>query len=189
VVLLQIGLVAVLGFVAGFAFWTSDFSHDMIRNQLAAQQIFFPPAGSEALNPEEYPDLQKYAGQQVLNGEQAKAYADHYIGHHLQGIADGQTYSQVSSASRENPEDEELAAQTQTLFRGETLRGLLLNAYGWWTIGQYAFYAAIGLTVAAAIVFCALIFELVLWRLAVRREADAGAPVASAAARQPAHPA
>jgi hypothetical protein len=127
--------------LAGFGYWANDFSHDMIHDQLEAQQIFFPPAGSEALNPEEYPDLQQYGGDQVLNGEQAKAYADDYIGYHLEGIADGQSYSQVSAAAREDPENEELQAQVETLFRGETLRGLLLNAYGWWTMGDYALYA------------------------------------------------
>jgi hypothetical protein len=164
VIALQVGLICVLAFVAGFSFWAYDFSHEMIRNQLSAQQIYFPPAGSEALDPAEYPDLQEYGGEQVLNGDQAKAYADGFIGRHLEGVADGETYSQVSAASRENPEDEELAAQTQTLFRGEALRGLLLNAYGWWTIGQYALYAAIGLSVAAVVVALSLAFELWGWR-------------------------
>lgn len=170
VIVLQVGLIGILAFIAGFSFWTSSFSHNMIRDQLSAQQIYFPPAGSEALDPAEFPDLQKYAGQQVVNGDQAKAYADGFIGRHLEGIADGQTYSQVSTASRENPDDQELAGQVQTLFRGETLRGLLLNAYGWWTIGQYAFYAAIGLTLAAVAVTLALLFELWQWRAEAQRE-------------------
>ncbi len=166
VIILQVGLFGILSFVAGFAFWANSFSHGMVHDQLSAQQIFFPAAGSKALDPKEFPDLQQYAGQQLVNGDQAKAYADGFIGRHLKGVANGQTYSQVSAASLANPQDQKLAAQTQTLFRGETLRGLLLNAYGWWTIGQYAFYAAIGLTVAAVAVFLALLFELWRWWVA-----------------------
>jgi hypothetical protein len=170
VIVLQIILICVLAFVAGFSFWAWDFSHDMIHDQLDAQQIYFPPAGSEALSAEEFPDLQQYGGEQVLNGDQARAYADGFIGQHLEDVAGGQTYSQVSAASREDPENEELVAQTATLFRGETLRGLLLNAYGWWEIGEYALYAAIGLTIAAIVVAVALGFELWSWRRATRGE-------------------
>ena len=180
IIVLQAGLVGVLAFLAGFAYWGNDFSHDMVHDQLAAQQIFFPEKGSEALNPEEYPTLQKYAGQQVVNGDQAEAYANDYIGYHLKSVADGMTYSQASTASRQDPENTELAGQVQTLFRGEALRGLLLNAYGWWTVGQYALYAAIGLTVAAAIVFVSLLFEMWRW-LAVSRGENAP-PVSARAA-------
>jgi hypothetical protein len=160
---LQAALVGVLAFLAGFAYWANDFSHGMVRDQLSEQKIFFPPAGSEALNEEEYPNLQKYGGEQVLDGEQAKAYADDFIGHHLEGVAGGMTYSEASTASREDPDNAELAGQVQTLFRGETLRGLLLNAYGWWTLGQYALYAGIGLTVATVIVLASLVFEAARW--------------------------
>ncbi len=181
VILLQVGLVGILSFVAGFAFWANSFSHGMVHDQLSAQQIYFPAAGSQALDPTQFPDLQQYAGQQVVNGDQAKAYADGFIGRHLIGIAGGQTYSQVSAASLANPQDQKLAAQTQTLFRGEALRGLLLNAYGWWTIGQYAFYAAIGLTVAAAAVALSLVFELWRWRVAAGQEQPASAHQAAGA--------
>jgi hypothetical protein len=170
VILLQAGLFGVLSFIAGFSFWAHSFSQGMIRDQLSAQQISFPAAGSKGLDPNVFPDLQQYAGQQVVNGDQAKAYADGFIGRHLQGVANGQTYSQVSAQSQANPQDQQLAAQTQTLFRGETLRGLLLNGYGWWTIGQYAFYAAIGLTVAAVAVALSLVFELWRWRVEAGQE-------------------
>jgi len=187
VLVLQVGLSGILAFVAGFAFWASSFSHNMVRDQLAAQQIYFPQAGSKALDAAVYPDLQQYAGQQVVSGEQAKAYADGFIGRHLQGVAGGQTYSQVSAAALANPSDQKLAGQVQTLFRGETLRGLLLNAYGWWQVGQYAFYSAIGLVIAAAVVFGALLLELAIWYRAVRRErATARAPLVGEARLTPA---
>lgn len=157
----------------------------MERDQLGAQQIFFPAADSKALPAAEFPDLQQYGGQQVVNGDQAKAYADGFIGRHLQAIGNGQTYSQVSAASLANPTDPKLAAQVQTLFRGETLRGLLLNAYGWWQIGQYALYAGVGLAIAAGAVFLAFLFELLGWRAAARREHPA-AVVAALGRRHPA---
>ncbi len=94
------------------------------------------------------------------NGDKAKAYADGFIGRHLKTVAGGLTYSQASAKAQANPQDTKLAGQVQTLFRGETLRGLLLYAYGWSQVGLYALYAAIGLTVATLFVFATLVFEL-----------------------------
>ncbi|HEX9774381.1 MAG TPA: hypothetical protein VGB83_02205 [Actinomycetota bacterium] len=121
-----------------------NFASTNVTNELTAQNIFFPPAGSEALASDEIgPYLNKYAGQQLTTGEQAKAYADHFIGVHLKDVADGKTYAEVSTLSRANPDDAVLAGQVQTLFRGETLRGLLLNAYAFWQFGQIAKIAGI----------------------------------------------
>lgn len=157
---LQAGLIGVLAFTAGFGYWANSFIQGQIRDQLTAQQIFFPPAGSRALDPAEFPDLQQYAGKQVVDGETARAYANGFIGRHLKKIAGGLTYSQVSAQAQQNPQDTKLASQVQLLFRGETLRGLLLNAYGWWTIGTYTLYAAIGLTLAAGAILAAFLFEV-----------------------------
>src|SRR5438034_3690403 len=74
----------------------------------------------------------------MTNGAQAEAYANHFIAVHLKEVAGGKTYSEVSTLSRLNPEDATLQGQVQTLFRGETLRGLLLNAYAFWKLGQIA---------------------------------------------------
>jgi hypothetical protein len=73
-----------------------------------------------------------------------------------------------------NPTDQKMAGQVATLFKGETLRGLLLNAYGWWTIGTYALYAAIGLALAAFAVVVALAFEVFL---AIREPRKVKVPV------------
>lgn len=178
VLVLQVGLIGILVFAGGFLFWAHSFSHNMVQDQMSAQKIYFPPAGSKALSPTEFPDLQQYAGQQVVNGDQAKAYADGFIGRHLTGIANGQTYSQVSAASVANPKDAALAAQANTLFKGEALRGLLLNAYGWWQVGQYAFYAAVGMMVAAGAVAVALLVELGLWLKTVNQEKGVSEPTA-----------
>jgi hypothetical protein len=174
VVVLQVGLIGILVFCAGFLFWGNSFIHNQISTELTAQQIFFPAAGSKGLPIVEMADLQQYGGQQVVNGDMAKAYANGFIGRHLTNVAGGLTYSQVSSLAQANPTDTKVAAQVQTLFRGETLRGLLLNAYGWWTIGTYALYAAIGLALAAFAVLGALAFEIFL---AIREPRKVKAPV------------
>jgi hypothetical protein len=145
-------LTAVLLIAGALFFWGYSFANSNVHDQLAAQKIFFPPAGNEALaSPAIGPYLNKYAGQQLVNGAQAEAYADHFIAVHLKGIAGGKTYSEVSTLSRQNPDDEKLAGQVQTLFRGETLRGLLLNAYAFWKLGQLALIGSIS-AFAAAIV-------------------------------------
>jgi hypothetical protein len=132
--------------------WGYDFANSSVHDQLAAQQIYFPQAGSDALkSPEIGPYLNKYAGQQLVTGEQAKAYADHFIAVHLDEVADGKTYAQVSAAAQADPTNTKLQAQANTLFKGETLRGLLLNAYAFGKIAQIALYAAIASFIAAGL--------------------------------------
>jgi len=166
VLVLQAGLIGILVFCAGFLFWGNSFIHNQISTELTAQQIYFPPANSPAITALPSADaaaMNVYGGQQLTNGEQAKTYASSFIGVHLSEVAGGQTYAQVSTLAQANPTDTKLAGQVNTLFKGETLRGLLLNAYGWWTIGTYALYAAIGLAVAAAAVLGAFALEIFLW--------------------------
>jgi hypothetical protein len=128
------------------------YANSNVHDQLAAQQIFFPPGGSDALKEKGVaPYLDKYAGQQLVNGQQAEVYADHFIAVHLEGVAGGKTYAQVSSAALADPTNEELQGQAATLFKGETLRGLLLNAYAFWKMGQIAFLAAMGAFAAAGV--------------------------------------
>ena len=181
VFVLQVGLIGILAFVSGFAFWASSFSTGQVHDNLAAQQIVFPPANSPAITSLPAADaaaMTAYAGQQMTTGAQAETYADHFIAVHLREIAGGQTYSQVSTAAQADPTNAKLAGEVQTLFRGETLRGLLLNSYGWAQIGQYAGYAAIGLAIAAGAVFMAFLYELVAWRRSTRSTLTALAPVA-----------
>ena len=157
-------LTAALLIAGVLAFWGYNFANTKVHEQLAAQQIFFPPAGSEALaDPAIGPYLNKYAGQQLENGAQAQAYADHFIAVHLKGVADGKTYAEVSTLSRENPDDQALAGQVQTLFRGETLRGLLLNAYAFWKLGQLALIGAIAFWAMAGVML--LLTILGFWHL------------------------
>lgn len=167
IITLQVVLILVLAFCAGFLFWGSAFINGQIHDQLAAQKIYFPAASSsevQALSPSDASAMRQYAGQQLTTGPQAEVYADHFLAVHIRDIAGGQTYAQVSAASLANPSNAKLAAQAQLLFRGETLRGLLLNAYGWSQLAFYAFWAGVGLAVGAFVVLCALLFELFVAR-------------------------
>ena len=136
-------IAAVLFTASGLLFWAHSFVSDNVRTQLVAQKIYFPPKGSDALNdPAVKPYLSKYAGQQLTTGAQAKAFADHYIAVHLKESTGGKTYSELSTMSRANPDDQKLAGLVQTSFRGETLRGMLLNAYAFGTMATVALVAA-----------------------------------------------
>ena len=183
IISLQAMLVVILAAASGFLFFQGNFVTGMVHDQLVAQKIFFP--GSDqikaggALDPAEFPaEIRQYAGQQVDNGEKARVYAQDFIGKHLQGVANGQTYSQVSSAQSAAAKQlaatpttdpnyatlqaqvATLAGQKTTLFQGEMLRGTLLNSWGWWTVGVYTAYAAVGLMIAALVALGALVFEL-----------------------------
>lgn len=151
-------MTAVLLAVAGLAWWAHTFIGDMVRTELAAQKVYFPPKGSPALDPATYPDLQQYAGQLVDTPEEAKAYANGFIGRHLAEVANGKVYSEVSTESMKDPDNKTLQQQKQTLFQGETLRGILLTSgYGFGTIGEIAGIAAIiAVGLAALCAACAL---------------------------------
>jgi hypothetical protein len=130
---------------AALLFFAHSYVHGQVTDQLKEQQITFPAAGSQAITslPQaDQAEITKYAGQTMTNGAQARAFADHYIKVHLSEVANGQTYSQVSAKALANPDNQQLAGQVQTLFRGETLRGLLLNAYAWDTMATVALIAA-----------------------------------------------
>jgi hypothetical protein len=185
IITLQSMLVLILSGASGFLFYEGNFVTGMVRDQLVAQQVYFPgtdqiKAGG-ALDPAEFPaEIRNYAGQQVDNGDKARVYATDFIGKHLQGVAKGQTYSQVSGAAmavnaqlastpKTDPNYATLQAQLATLngqkatlFQGEMLRGTLLNSWGWWTLGVYTTYAGIGLLIAALGALGALVFELLV---------------------------
>ncbi len=145
------GVTATVLLVAGgIMWWGSNFINNQVASELASQKIKFPPAGSPALSVDEYPGLQQYAGQSVDSGVKAKAYANEFIGKHLEKSAGGKTYSEVSSAAMQDKENAELQAQKMSLFMGETLRGLLLNAYAFGTIATLLKYGAIASFIAAA---------------------------------------
>ena len=145
-VFISLGIMAtvVLFGASGLAWYGYHFATTEVRSELSEQNIYFPPKGSPGLDPAEFPDLQQYAGQLVDNGPKAKAYANGFINRHLQKVAGGKTYAEVSSLAMKDPTNTALQQQKATLFQGETLRGLLLgDGYAYWTFGMMALYAAI----------------------------------------------
>ncbi len=152
-----VGLIlsAVLIAAGALAFWASSFANTQVTNQLTEQQIFFPEgdklpvADANGFTKEDADAIAAYEGQQLTNGDQAFAYAEHYIKVHMNGIGGGKTYGQVSSeymaalaTAPTAPETAALGQKRMTLFMGDTLRGLLLNAYAFGTIAKIALYAA-----------------------------------------------
>ena len=139
VILLVLGASAVYG---------GNFGQDNVQDRLAPQNITFPPA--EAMTPAETAEVGDFAGATVDTGTEAEAFA-RYIGLHLVEVNEGATYSETSSAAREEGLDPDVAAELQgkadTLFKGETLRSMLLNAYGWWTVSTIAVYAGFAMLI------------------------------------------
>ena len=100
-----------------------------VHSQLAAQKIVFPATQrrGQGAAPADAAAMRQYAGQLMTNGAQAQVYADHFIAVHLARSAGGKTYSQLSAKALANPEDTTLAGQVETVFKGTTLRGMLLE--------------------------------------------------------------
>ena len=162
--------VAVILLVAGgLLTWGSAYVHNTVQGQLSAQQIFFPPKAAFAnpkvgteITPSMIPSVSQYAGEQMLTGQQAEAYADHFIAVHLSEIGGGKTYSQLSAESIAQPKNAVLTGEVATVFKGTTLRSMLLNAYGWWKVSQITYVAALvafglgGLTLIGSVFVLAL---------------------------------
>lgn len=154
-ILASLGAVAFL-VLGGLAWWGASFANNMVKTELAAQKVYFPAAGSPAFSPEKYPELQKYAGELVDTPQEAKAYANGYIGRHIADASGGKTYSEVSTEFRKDPGNKELEELRMTIFMGETLRGILLGTgYAFGTIGMIAGIASKVLFVLSA--GCALV--------------------------------
>ena len=183
IVSLQALLVVVLAAAGGFAIYEGNFVQNMVKTELTAQSISFPAAdqikAGGALDPAEFPqEIRDQAGNQVVTGDQAKIYANDFIGKHLEAVAGGSTYGNIgikitaatAALKAADPADANYATlqanvatlngQKTTLFTGEMLRATLLNSYGWWTMGVDALYAGYALVVAALVMLGALVFEL-----------------------------
>jgi hypothetical protein len=157
-------LAAILLVAGGLLLWGSTYTHNMVHNQLAAQKIYFPPkaafahpkAGTE-ITPSMVPSVSQYAGQQLVTGQQAQSYADNFIAVHIANMTGGQTYAQLSAKALANPNDTKLAGEVAGVFKGETLRSILLNAFGWWKVSQITYIASLaafglgGLTLLASL--------------------------------------
>jgi len=185
IIALQAVMVVVLAGASIFAFGMGNFTTSQIRDELTAQQVSFPGAdqikAGGALDPATFSqEIRDQAGKQVTDGNQARIYANDFLAVHLKGIAGGLTYAtvgtkisalkaQAATMSQTDPAYADLqnqittlTAARETLFKGESLRSMLLNAYGWWTIGTYTTYAGIGLMLVALVVLGALSFEVLV---------------------------
>ena len=147
IALIVIGAAAVYG---------GNFGRQNVQDRLAPEKVAFPPL--EGMTPAEQTALGDFAGQTVDTGPEAEAFA-RYIGGHLAEVNEGATYSETSAAAREEGLDPKTAADLQikadTLFKGETLRSILLNAYGWWTVATIALFVGF-LLIAAGVVLAIL---------------------------------
>jgi hypothetical protein len=174
-VIVSIGLLGLAGLllIMGLVFTSNaNFANDYVEQQLSQQNITFKPL--DALTPEEKarPGLVKYAGQKLTTGKQAEVYANDFIGLHLESTAGGKTYAELGTvqtdlrnqvaaaqkAGAANVADlqkqlNDVTAQRETVFKGETLRGLLLTSYGFSEFGTKAEQAATVAYAGAGLLF------------------------------------
>jgi len=163
-----VAVVVALVVAGGLLTWGHSFVNSNVHNQLAQQQIYFPPkaafahpkAGTE-ITPSMIPSVSQYAGQQLLTGEQAKVWADDFMAVHLAQMPYHGVYSKISAAYLANPKNTQLASARQTIFMGTTLRGLLLEAYAFSTIGTIMLWGAIASFFLAAVM--AVLVGLGIW--------------------------
>jgi hypothetical protein len=132
----------------------ANFAKGYVKDQLSAQRVTFKTADTLTDEEKAAPCLVKYAGQALTTGKQAECYANEFIGLHLKAIAAGQTYADLGTpqsalsakvAAAKTANDPALAdlqaqltkitAQRDTLFKGETLKGLLLTSFGFSVFG------------------------------------------------------
>jgi hypothetical protein len=153
-------VVVVLVVAGGLLTWGHSFVNSNVHNQLAQQQIYFPPKAAFAhakpgteITPSMIPSVSQYAGQQLLTGPQAEVYANDFIAVHLSNMPYHGVYAKISAAAVANPTNSALKSLERTSFQGTTLRGLLLEAYGFATIGTVMFWGAIASFVLAAVMF------------------------------------
>jgi hypothetical protein len=140
-------------------------------------------AGAE-ITPSMIPSVSQYAGQQLLTGQQAESYADNFIAVHVAEMGGGKTYSQLSAESLAQPNNVKLVATVSTVFKGEALRSMLLNAYGWWKISQITYIAALISFGLAGLSLITSAFAFALRRRTSEPEAEVGPSVTPPA---PAH--
>jgi hypothetical protein len=160
-----VSLGVILLAVGGLLLWGSAYVHNTVQSQLAAQQITFPPAAAFAhpqagteITPSMIPSVSQYAGQQLLTGQQAESYADNFIAVHIANMTGGKTYSQLSAEAMAQPTNTKLQGTVATVFKGEALRSMLLNAYGWWKVSQITYIVSLALFGLGALSFLVGIF-------------------------------
>src|SRR3954471_15359699 len=179
-----LALAAVLLVAGGLLTWANTFIGDQVHDQLTMQGITMPEGDAlTALPADDAAALKPYAGSPMDTGPEAKAYADHYILVHMNEASEGKTYAEISGQyvsmtpeQQASPDGQALAGLRQTLFMGNTLRGLLLYGYAFATIGTIA-------GIAAYVSFAGALALLVLFGLGIWHAKRAGREVGAPAAR------
>src|SRR5215207_3063535 len=167
-----LGLAALL-LIVGIVFTSNaNFAKNYVKDQLSQQNITFKTADTLTAEEKKSDCVVENAGKKLTTGKQAECYANEFIGLHLKSTADGATYAdlgtpqsklrtQVADAKKNNDpnlaslQDQltEITAQRGTLFKGETLRGLLLTSYGFSEFGTKAAQAATVAFLGAGLMF------------------------------------
>lgn len=148
------GLAVFLLIAAGLLNWGATFASGTVATQLEAQKITMPAENGDPKADATTVAFFKANGNLIMStGKQAQMYADYYIAFHMAGMP---PYAAASGLSRAaagalaaDPTNLELqaaatkaSATVETVFKGETLRGMLLNAYAFGTLGEIAAIAA-----------------------------------------------
>lgn len=157
----------------------ANFAEGYVKDQLGEQNITFPEeygrgetdvAGSDCLT--------EYLGQAMDSGAKAECYANFYIKTHMMHSTEdagypGETYATLGTITRtlgtelaaaQEGTDQAAIDEAQakvdaasglreTMFKGETLRGLLLTTYGFSIFGDRADLAGLICYLAAALLF------------------------------------
>ncbi len=168
VTFLGAGLTVFLLVVAALANWGASFASDSVASQLKAQLITMPATtGNSAESADVTAYFKAHGGKLMSTGKDAQMYADHYIGFHMSHMP---TYAEASAAAKSATPDKKAAADAtvETVFKGNMLRGTLLTAYAFGTLGQLAGYGALAGLAGA---FLMLIFTL-LGIVHIRRTPD-----------------
>jgi hypothetical protein len=173
-------LTVVLLVAGGLLLWGASFANNNVHDQLSQQGITFPPASAfvhvkapapgqfAEITPAMIPVVSQYAGQKLSTGEQARVYANDFIGAHLTEIGQGHPYAWWSARAMTLPAGSAAATAASgtadTLFKGTTLRGMLLEAYGFSVFGTIAGYAALASFILAGIFFLLTLFGFLHFR-------------------------
>ena len=163
------GLLLIVGIVLSS---NANFSDDYVTEQLSAQKITFKTVDKLTDEEKQAACLVEYAGQRLTTGKQAECYANEFIGLHVKNSGGGKTYAElgdVQSGLRTQIADaqktgaanladlqKQLAdttSQRETVFKGETLRGILLTSYGFSELGAKAGQGATAVFASAALLF------------------------------------
>ena len=184
-----VGLAALLLIIGVVMSGNADFSNKYVTDQLVQQRITFKTADTLTDEERQAPCLVNFAGQALTTGKQAECYANEFIGLHVKTSGGGKTYAEIGdvqtdlraqitagqSGAAQAAGDPVVAdlqkqlvtatTQRETVFKGETLRGMLLTSYGFSELGNKASQAAtviyIGVLLLVALSIAGLVHALV----------------------------